>query len=101
MKKIMIFNGSPRKNGNTAALIESFTKGAKSVSDDIEVKDIRLYDIDFKGCRSCFGCKMKEKEKKVCIVKDALAPVLQEANEADALVFASPIFMHRATGIFF
>lgn len=51
MKKIMIIDGGPRKNMNTAAMIEAFANGAKSMSDEIEVKTVRLYDIDYKGCR--------------------------------------------------
>ena len=61
MKKIMIIDGGPRKNMNTAAMIEAFANGAKSVSDEIEVKTVRLYDIDYKGCRSCMACKLKGK----------------------------------------
>ena len=46
MKKIMIIDGGPRKNMNTAAMIEAFANGAKSVSEDIEVKVFRVYDVD-------------------------------------------------------
>lgn len=46
MKKIMIIDSGPRKNMNTAAMIEAFANGAKSVSDEIEVKTVRLYDIN-------------------------------------------------------
>ena len=59
MKKIIVINGGPRKTINTAKLVEAFIKGAKSKSEDIEVKHIRLYDYDYKGCYSCLACKIK------------------------------------------
>ena len=49
MKKIMIIDGGPRKNMNTAAMIEAFANGARSVSDEIEVKTVRVYDMNCKG----------------------------------------------------
>ena len=97
-KKIMIIDGGPRKNMNTAAMIEAFANGAKSVSDEIEVKTIRLYDIDYKGCRSCMACKLKGKPSNICVFKDDLKPVLEEIADADGLVLASPIYMGETTG---
>ena len=59
MKKIVIVDGGPRKNMNTAQLLQRFSEGAKSVGEDVEVKIVRLYDIDYKGCTSCMACKLK------------------------------------------
>ncbi|MCR4932437.1 MAG: NAD(P)H-dependent oxidoreductase, partial [Bacteroidales bacterium] len=50
MKKIMIIDGGPRKNFNTAAMLQKFAEGARAASSDIEVKTIRLYALDYKGC---------------------------------------------------
>jgi multimeric flavodoxin WrbA len=52
MKKIIIIDGGPRKNMNTAKLLQRFAEGAKSAGSDVEVKTIRLYDLDYKGCMS-------------------------------------------------
>ena len=57
--KIMIIDGGPRKTMNTAAMIEKFSEGVKSVDKAIEVKHVRLYDIDYKGCYSCLACKVR------------------------------------------
>lgn len=51
MKKIVIVDGGPRKNMNTAQLLQQVAEGAKSVG-DVEVKTVRLYDLDYKGCMS-------------------------------------------------
>ena len=92
MKKIVIIDGGPRKNMNTAKLLQRFAEGAKSVSDDVEVKTVRLYDIDYKGCMSCMACKLKGKVSNICLFKDALTPILEEIAKADGLVLGSPIY---------
>lgn len=56
MKKVYAINGSPRKKWNTAILLEHALKGA-------ETELIHLYDLDFKGCRSCFACKHAVRQK--------------------------------------
>lgn len=100
MKKIMIIDGGPRKGMNTAQMVEAFIEGAKSISDDIEVKHVRLYDLEpYRGCMSCMACKVKGKMSRVCKFLDPLLPVLQEASEADCLILASPIYMADRTAM--
>jgi Multimeric flavodoxin WrbA len=53
--KIIAFNGSPRKEWNTATLLKKALKGAKSQG--AETKLVHLYDLNYKGCISCFACK--------------------------------------------
>ncbi|MBO7553229.1 MAG: flavodoxin family protein [Bacteroidaceae bacterium] len=98
MKKIMIIDGGPRKTFNTASMLQKFAEGAMSVSDQIEVKTIRLYGLDYKGCMSCMACKIKGKASNVCKYKDALTPVLEEIAQADGLVLGSPIYFGDVTG---
>ena len=98
MKKIMIIDGGPRKNFNTASMLQKFAEGATSVSSDIEVKTVRLYDLDYKGCMSCMACKIKGKASNVCKFKDALTPILEEIAQADGLVLGSPIYFGQITG---
>ncbi len=97
MKKIMIVDGGPRKNFNTASMLQKFAEGAMSVSDQIEVKTVRLYGMDYKGCMSCMACKIKGKASNVCKFKDALTPVLEETAQADCLVLGSPIYFGDVT----
>lgn len=98
MKKIVVIDGGPRKNMNTASVITAFVEGAKSVSSDVEVKVIRLYDLDYKGCISCMACKAKGKASNICRFKDALTPVLNDIADADGLVLGSPIYFGEVTG---
>jgi len=97
-KKIMIIDGGPRKNFNTASMLQKFAEGAMYVGNDIEVKTVRLYGIDYKGCMSCMACKIKGKASNVCKFKDALTPVLEEIAQADGLVLGSPIYFGDVTG---
>ena len=97
MKKIVIIDGGPRKTFNTASMLKQVAEGANSVNGDIEVKTVRLYDLDYKGCMSCMACKIKGKMSNVCKYKDALTPVLQEVAEADGLVLGSPNYFGEIT----
>ena len=57
--KALFINGSPRKNGNTAKLLKRAMEGAAEAGAETEL--INLYDrsLNFKGCMSCFACKLK------------------------------------------
>ena len=61
MKKIIIIDGGPRRNMNTAQMLQKFAEGAQSAGEHIEVKTYRLYDLDYKGCMSCMACKLKDR----------------------------------------
>ena len=98
MKKIIIIDGGPRKTFNTASMLKKFAEGASSVSNEIEVKTIRLYDLDYKGCMSCMACKVKGRASNVCKFKDALTPILEEIAQADGLVLGSPNYFGDITG---
>lgn len=95
--KVMGFNGSPRKRWNTATLLQKALDGAASEGAETEL--LHLYDLDFKGCVSCFACKEKGGTSYGrCAVSDDLTPVFEKAASADALVFASPIYLGSVTG---
>ena len=90
MTKALFINGSPRKNGNTAQLLKRAMDGAREAGAEVEL--VNLYDrnLNYKGCMSCFACKIKGGKKGVCSFKDDLQPILQKAVEADVLVCGSP-----------
>lgn len=95
--KIMAINGSPRKTWNTATLLEKALEGAASRGAETEL--IHLYDLDFKGCTSCFACKLKDgKSYGACAMRDGITPVLEKIAHADAFVLGSPIYFGTVTG---
>ena len=99
MKKIVIIDGGPRKTMNTAQMIEAFKQGVGSVSNQIEIQHVRLYDLNYKGCMSCLACKIKGKATHICCFKDELKPILDEVAYADGIVLASPIYMCETTAM--
>jgi Multimeric flavodoxin WrbA len=97
VKKIIAFNGSPRKEWNTATLLKKALDGAASKSAETEL--INLYDLTYQGCISCFACKEKGgKSYGKCVVKDALKPILKKVEECDAVIFGSPVFLGTVSG---
>jgi multimeric flavodoxin WrbA len=95
--KVIAFNGSPRKHWNTAMLLEKALEGANSQG--AKTKLIHLYDLNYKGCISCFACKTKGgKSYGKCIVTDDLKPIFKKIESADALIFGSPIYLGNVTG---
>ena len=94
--KIIAVNGSPRKGWNTEKMLQSALNGATSQGAQNQL--IRLYDLNFKGCKSCLACKRIGAQRK-CYVKDELTPVLEELSNADAVIFGSPIYFMELTGV--
>jgi multimeric flavodoxin WrbA len=96
--KVIGINGSPRKKWNTATLLTNALDGAASKGADTEL--VHLYDLDFKGCISCFACKtIDSPHSGKCAVKDGLSPLLEKIEkEADAIVLGSPIYFGSMTG---
>lgn len=95
--KVLAFNGSPRKNRNTATLLNKALEGAASQNAETEL--IHLYDINYKGCASCFSCKLiGGKSYGKCALRDDLTPILKKVEEADAIVLGSPVYFGAVTG---
>jgi multimeric flavodoxin WrbA len=97
MMKVIAFNGSPRRKWNTAMLLSQALEGAASQGAETEL--IHLYDYNYKGCISCFACKLKDgKSYGRCAVKDDLKPFLEKAEQADVILIGSPIYFGAVTG---
>jgi multimeric flavodoxin WrbA len=94
---VLAINGSPRKKWNTATLLDHALQGAQERGAATEL--VHLYDVDFKGCRSCFECKkIGGKNYGRCAVKDGLSPVLERAAAADALILGTPVYYGAESG---
>ena len=84
--KILILNGSPRKTGNTAALIRSFAEGAESAGNT--VTEFFLDGMDLHGCKGCFGGGRDPEHP--CVQRDDMDKIYPVYKEADVVVLASP-----------
>ncbi len=92
MKEIVIFNGSPRMDGNTATILNIIAKGAQD--NGAAVKTYTLFKMKFMACQSCFSCRLTDD----CAINDELHAALQKVKTADAIVVGSPIYMMQMTG---
>ncbi|MBF9018185.1 MULTISPECIES: flavodoxin family protein [unclassified Oceanispirochaeta] len=87
-KKIIVILGSPRKNGNTAALAEALANAA--VENGADVETVYLAGLDISPCRGCNHCQKETSPG--CIIKDDMTPLYKKLEESDAIVFASPVY---------
>lgn len=93
---LIAINCSPRKNRNTAQVLEQALQGAQSRG--ARTKSVNLYDYTFQGCTSCLACKLlKNRDNGLCVMQDALTGLLTDMAGADALVFGSPIYFGDVT----
>ena len=68
--KIYALNASPRKGWNSDEMLDSFIKGVRDTDPDIGIEKVNIYDLDYKGCRSCFACQLKTTESGQCLFRD-------------------------------
>ena len=92
--RVLIVNGSPRKNGNTKALLTQAAKLAEEAGYSLDYTD--LIDLDIKPCRGCLRCK----ERGSCIQMDDMTELYKKIKEADIVLMGSPIYFGDSTGLF-
>ena len=96
--KLIAINGSPRKGWNTAELLQNVVNGASSAG--LMTETVHLYDLNYKGCSSCFACKYKDGNSYgKCAINDELTPILDKITEqASALVLGTPVYFGSMPG---
>lgn len=87
--KTLIFNGSPRKNGDTESLIRVLTDSLAG-----EYRIVNAYCCDISPCVDCRYCK----EHKGCAIHDEMQEVYAYIEECDNVLIASPIYFSEITG---
>ncbi|WP_321421121.1 flavodoxin family protein [uncultured Methanobacterium sp.] len=96
--KVIAFNGSPRKEWNTATLLKNALEGAASQGAETEL--VHLYDLDYSGCTSCYECKrINSKSYGKCALNDDLTPFLDNINDYDAIFLGSPNYIGTISGM--
>ena len=91
---ILVLNGSPRPNGNTAAMVNAFVEGATENGHNITV--VSVCQTKIAGCLACEYCHTKGEGK--CVQKDDMQEIYPVLEEAEMIVLASPIYYHSLTG---
>ena len=88
--KVIILNGSPRKDGNTTIALNEV---AKTLNENgIETEEIRVGDKAVRGCMACGACSKLGK----CVFDDVVNEIAEKFKEADGLVVGSPVYYASA-----
>ncbi len=92
--KVVAFNGSARKDGNTAALIKHVLSVLER--EDFETELIQLAGERISGCNACRTC-FNTKNRRCVIEDDRVNEYIAKMQEADALIFGSPVYFSMMT----
>ena len=89
-KKILVLSGSPKKDGNTTALVNWFTEGAILNGADVDIVQTAFLKYKTTGCMSCRACqKLPDYE---CVINDEAKRVLAKMANVDVIVMATPLY---------
>lgn len=93
--KVLLINGSPRKNGNTFVALSEAAKQLEKNGIEAEIVQIGVKPV--RGCIACGQCKMKELDK--CVFDDDICNRISEKLDAvDALIIGSPVYYGQPNG---
>lgn len=92
--KVTAFNGSARKDGNTAMLINIALEELKK--EGIETELIQLSGSKIRGCMACYKCKTNL-DKKCAVKNDELNDWIAKMEESDGIIFGSPTYFTNVT----
>lgn len=93
--KVVAFNGSPHKKGNTYNAIETVTKELEK--EGIEVEIVHVGNKAIRGCIACGGCSRNQNER--CVLdKDEVNEWIQKMKEADGIILGSPVYYSAIAG---
>ncbi len=88
--KVLILNGSPKANGNTALAVAEMTKVFEA--EGVEAEVITVGNINVRGCVACGKCGELGK----CVMDDVVNEIAEKFEQADGLVVASPVYYASA-----
>ncbi len=91
---ILVLNGSPRPQGETAKMIAAFREAAEKAGHAVKVMDVCRMNI--RGCLACEYCHGKGQG--ACVQKDDMQAIYDMLPQTDMLVLASPIYYHNLSG---
>lgn len=87
--KLVLFMGSPRKNGNTAALAAPFLEECGQLG--VEAETVWLYDKTILPCLGCKTCQDRT-DGLGCVQEDDMADLFGAMERSDTIVLATPIY---------
>lgn len=91
-KKLLIVNGSPRKNGLDATVAGIIAEDVKKY--DYETEIVNICDLRIGGCRACMACK----KTGACAQQDDMTAMYDKIRSCDMIILASPIYFGAESG---
>jgi len=89
--KIISYIASPRKEGNTAWVVNQILEAAKEKG--AETQSFYCGELNINPCKGCLGCLKSDK----CVINDDMQMLYAELKQADALILGSPVYMGQMT----
>lgn len=90
-KNIVVISSSLRINSNSEILAKEFVKGAEK-NNNVELINLKDYEINF--CKGCLACQSTGK----CIIDDGVKDIIEKVENADVVVFSTPIYYYSIAG---
>ncbi|MDR0524028.1 MAG: flavodoxin family protein [Candidatus Methanoplasma sp.] len=92
--RVTVFNGSPRRNGNTSALTSSLLE--TMAGRGAEAEEVMLFVKNILGCNNCGRCQSEDLPSR-CSIPDDMSCLYPKFLDSDLVVFATPIYMWNFT----
>lgn len=93
--KVLLINGSPREQGNTATALAEVAR--QLAAEGIESEQVWIGNKPVRGCIACGQCSAKELGR--CVFDDDVCnSISAKFNEADALIIGSPVYYGQPNG---
>ena len=89
--KVLVLNGSPKKQSDTYRLTDAFLKGLNK-NNEHEVNVVNVIEKNIAPCRGCFGCWQQKKGH--CVFEDDLNPILDMYYDADLIIWSFPLYCY-------
>ena len=92
MKKVIAFNGGPRKTGNTSIMLRQFLEGVDNCGGYAE--EFLVNELNLEYCHGCLRCNLLGR---CSVTTDDWPELSRKITEADVIVFATPVYFHHVT----
>lgn len=90
--KVLVFNASPRKNGNVSKTLKMMVD--RYSPEEAEIFSFNVNDLDFKTCCGCMACRSKGE----CVYKDEASKIAELVKECDLLFVGTPVYWGNMSG---
>lgn len=92
--RILAIMGSPRKNGNTANVLNRIKD---TLPEDSDIEIVSLVDYTIHGCIGCSQCQ-RDMEHFICVQQDDSNMLLHKIIKADIILYGTPLYGHNYSG---